>query len=253
MSDRVFGKTARAAVALASALAAAGCGGAGGATVTVFAAASLTESFTELGRVFERSHPGVKVRFSFAGSSALARQIVDGAPADVFAAADHSAMQAVTDARRTAAAPRIFARNRLVIATAPGDPGGVRSLRDLADRRVTVVLCAAQVPCGAAAREALRAAGVQVAPASEEQDVKAVLTKVRMGEADAGLVYRTDVRAAGGRVRGIDFPEAAHAVNDYPIAPLTGASEPRHARAFVSLVTSARGRAALAERGFDLP
>lgn len=254
MRDRGPSGTARAALALALAFGAAGCGaGSDGATVTVFAAASLTESFTELGRVFERSNPGVKVWFSFAGSSTLARQITEGAPADVFAAADPSAMRTVAGARRTAAAPQIFARNRLVIATAAGNPLGVRSLRDLTERKVSVVLCAPAVPCGAAARKALHAAGVQIAPVSAERDVKAVLTKVRMGEADAGLVYRTDVRAAGGRVHGIDFREAARAVNDYPIAPLTEAPEPRLAEAFVSLATSAQGRAVLAEWGFDPP
>ncbi|MBA9006388.1 molybdate ABC transporter substrate-binding protein [Thermomonospora cellulosilytica] len=257
MTDRIARRAARTVAALALAVAAAGCGdagrtGGGGATLTVFAAASLTESFTELGRAFERSRPGVRVRFSFAGSSTLARQIAEGAPADVFAAADQNAMRTVAGARRTAA-PRVFARNRLVIAIAPGNPGGVRSLRDLAGRRVKVVLCAAPVPCGAAARKALDAANVRVTPVSEEQDVKAVLTKVRMGEADAGLIYRTDVRASGGRVEGVEFPESAQAVNDYPIAPLTEAPEPGHAEAFVALVTSAQGRAVLAGAGFGLP
>ncbi|HEX2314276.1 MAG TPA: molybdate ABC transporter substrate-binding protein [Thermomonospora sp.] len=234
----------------------AGCGGSGGAssrTLTVLAAASLTEAFTGLGEAFERSHAGVDVRFSFGGSSTLARQITEGAPADVFAAASPATMRPVADARLTSGAPRTFARNRLVIAVPPGNPGRVRTLRDLARRGLKVVLCAPQVPCGAAARTALDVAGAKVTPVSQEQDVKAVLTKVRMGEADAGLVYRTDVRAAGARVEGVEFPESARAVNDYPVAALTGAPQPEPARAFVALVLSAEGRAALTRAGFEVP
>jgi molybdate transport system substrate-binding protein len=242
--------------AIALVLGMAGCGDTGGGgtaerTLTVLAAASLTETFTALGRTFETAHPGVKVRFGFGGSSTLAQQIAQGAPADVFAAAGSAAMRPVADEGLTAGAPRTFARNRLVIAVPPGNPGRVRALRDLAGRGLKVVLCAPQVPCGAAARQALAAGGVKVTPVSQEQDVRAVLTKVRLGEADAGLVYRTDVRAAGGKVQGVEFPESAKAINDYPIAALSKAPHPEPARAFVDLVLSAQGRAVLTKAGFE--
>ncbi|SEF55106.1 molybdate transport system substrate-binding protein [Thermomonospora echinospora] len=242
--------------AITLALGAAGCGDTGGddpadRTLTVFAAASLTETFTELGKTFEKAHPGVRVRFSFGGSSTLAQQIVQGAPVDVFAAASPATMRPVSDERLTADAPRTFARNRLVIAVPPGDPAKIRTLRDLAGRELKVVLCAPQVPCGAAAEKALDVAGVKVTPVSQEQDVKAVLTKVRLGEADAGLVYRTDVRAAGGQVEGVEFPESAEAINDYPIAALAKAPQPGLAGEFVDLVLSAQGRAVLTRAGFE--
>ncbi|WP_344951904.1 molybdate ABC transporter substrate-binding protein [Actinomadura miaoliensis] len=248
----------------AAALALSGCGdvgdggasagaGKGGRTLTVFAAASLTETFTALGETFEGSHPGVKVRFNFGGSSTLAQQIVQGAPADVFAAASPATMKTVTDKGAASGRPAVFARNRLVIAVPKNEAGKVRALPDLAARGLKVVLCAEQVPCGAAAGQALRAGGVKVTPVSREQDVKAVLTKVRMGEADAGLVYRTDVRAASGQVTGVEFPESAEAVNDYPIAPLAEAPQPALAREFVGLVLSQQGRTALTRAGFEAP
>jgi molybdate transport system substrate-binding protein len=236
----------------------AGCGdtgtssSGGGRTLTVFAAASLTESFNALGKTFEGSHPGVKVRFNFGGSSTLAQQIVQGAPADVFAAASPATMKPVTDdGSVSAGGTPVFARNRLVIAVPKDDPGQVRGLRDLARPGLKVVLCAERVPCGAAAGKALDAAGVQVRAVSQEQDVKAVLTKVGMGEADAGLVYRSDAKAAAGRVRGIEFPESAQAINDYPIAVLARAPQPGLAGEFVGLVRSAQGRAVLTRAGFE--
>jgi molybdate transport system substrate-binding protein len=224
----------------------------------VFAAASLTETFTSLGRSFETSHPGVRVRFNFGGSSTLARQIAEGAPADVFATADTATMRKAADAGAVRAGQtQVFARNRLVIAL-PKDGGsgaasGVGSLRDLARPGLKVVLCAERVPCGAAAGKALDAAGVRVRPVSQEQDVKAVLTKVRMGEADAGLVYRTDVRSAASEVQGVDFPESAKAVNDYPIAVLDQAPQQGLAREFVRLVRSGQGRSTLTGAGFEVP
>lgn len=238
-----------------------GCGGsdsgsgtgAGSGTLTVFAAASLTESFTALGRAFEASHPGVEVRFGFGGSSTLAQQIVQGAPADVFASASPATMRTVADAGLLAGTPRTFARNRLVIAVPKDNRAGIRALRDLAGRDRKVVLCAERVPCGAAAEKALGIAGVRVTPVSQEQDVKAVLTKVRLGEADAGLVYRTDVRASASEVTGIEFPESAQAVNDYPIGTLAKAPQPRLAEEFVGLVRSAQGRSVLAGAGFEAP
>jgi molybdate transport system substrate-binding protein len=244
---------------------AAGCGDTGddssgssgssakGRTLFVFAAASLTGTFTSLGRTFEAAHPGVKVKFNFGGSSALAQQITQGAPADVFAAASPATMRTVTDARAAAGAPTTFVRNRLEIAVPPANPARVKTLKDLADPRTKVVECAPEVPCGAAALQALKAAGLTVKPVSQEQDVKAALTKVRLNEADAALVYRTDVKAAAGKVTGIDFPEAAKAINDYPIVTLAKAPQPGLAREFVQLVLSGQGRSVLQQAGFESP
>jgi molybdate transport system substrate-binding protein len=228
-------------------------GSPGSKTLVVFAAASLTETFTQVGESFEADHPGVDVEFNFGASSTLAKQITEGAPADVFAAANPATMRQVTDARLNAGDPRVFARNRLQIAVPPDNPGNVDSVDDLGNPRLKVVLCAAQVPCGAAAAKALAAAGVMVMPASVEQDVKAALTKVVLGEADAALVYRTDVRAAGARVKGIAFPEADRAVNDYPIVRLAQASQPELAAQFVRLVLSDSSRSVFADAGFDSP
>ncbi|TDC65658.1 molybdate ABC transporter substrate-binding protein [Actinomadura sp. GC306] len=226
-------------------------GAGGGRTLTVFAAASLTEAFTELGKAFEGSHPGVRVRFGFAGSSTLAQQITQGAPVDVFAAASTATMATVTEAGDAAGPPRVFARNRLVVAVPKDDPGAVDSVDDLSKPGLKVILCAVQVPCGAAAEKALDAAGVEVEPVSREQDVKAVLTKVGIGEADAGLVYRTDAEAAGDRVRAIEFPESARARNDYPIVEVAEAPHSALAKEFIALVLGAQGRAALRRAGFE--
>jgi molybdate transport system substrate-binding protein len=225
----------------------------GGKTLFVFAAASLTGTFTSLGTSFEGSHPGVQVKFNFGGSSALAQQITQGAPADVFAAASPATMKTVTDAKDAAGAPATFVRNRLEIAVPPGNPGKVKAFKDLADPKLKVVECAPEVPCGAAALKALAAAGLKVKPVSQEQDVKAALTKVQLNEADAALVYRTDVKAAGGKVIGIDFPEAAKAINDYPIVTLAKAPQPGLAKEFVQLVLSAQGKAVLGQAGFESP
>nr|WP_231933654.1 molybdate ABC transporter substrate-binding protein [Micromonospora coxensis] len=225
----------------------------GTGTLTVFAAASLTESFTTLGREFEAAHPGVRVTFNFAGSSALATQIVQGAPADVFASAAPKNMATVTEAGAADGAPTVFARNQLVIAVPKGNPDRITGLADLVRPGVTVALCAAQVPCGAAARSALDTATVRLTPVTLEQDVRGALAKVTLGEVDAALVYRTDARAAAAEVDGVEFPESAVAVNDYPIVVLTDAPNPVAARAFVELVRGARGRAVLAAAGFAPP
>ncbi len=244
------------------ATAAAGCGdtddtsggsGGGGKTVTVFAAASLTETFTQLGKTFEGSHPGVKVRLNFGGSSALAQQITQGAPVDVFASASPATMKTVTDAQLADGQPQTFVRNRLQIATPADNPGKVTDLKDLTDPKLKVVLCAEQVPCGAAAGKALSAAGLTVKPVSLEQDVKGALNKVTLGEADAALVYRTDVKAAGAKVHGIDFPESAKAINDYPLVTLTKAPQPALAKEFVQLVLSPQGKSVLSAAGFEAP
>lgn len=249
------------AAALASVLSLAACGsssdapasGSGAATsLTVFAAASLTESFTELGRQFESTHSGTKVTFNFGSSATLAQQITQGAPADVFAAASPATMKTVTDAG-LASSPTVFVKNTLQIAVPKDNPAKVESLTDLTDPRVKVALCAEQVPCGAAAAKALDAAGLKVTPVTLEQDVKATLTKVRLGEVDAALVYRTDVIASGGEVTGIDFPEVRQAVNDYPIAALTTAPAPDLAKRFVDLVLSRQGGDVLTKAGFQAP
>ncbi|MGH7570754.1 MAG: molybdate ABC transporter substrate-binding protein [Gemmatimonadota bacterium] len=231
---------------------AAGCGDRG-ETVTVLAAASLTEAFGELGEELERRDPGLTVRFSFAASSSLAAQAAEGAPGDVLATADLRTVRIAQEARVLAGEPVIFARNRLVVAVPRGNPGGVSSLADLARPEVLVALCSRPVPCGAAAQAALGAAGLSVTPVTWERDVKAVLTKVMLGEVDAGLVYATDAQAAGDRVRSFAFPEAEAAVNAYPIAILREAPNPRAARAFVDLVLSETGRAVLTDAGFEVP
>ncbi|MER6687000.1 molybdate ABC transporter substrate-binding protein [Streptomyces olivaceoviridis] len=222
-------------------------------TVTVFAAASLKESFTALGKEFEKQHPGTQVSFNFGGSDTLAANITGGAPADVFAAASPKTMAVVTDQKDTAGTPVTFVRNQLEIATVPGNPHKVASLKDLTKAGLKVVLCDRTVPCGAAAQKALDASGLKLTPVSYEQDVKGALTKVELKEADAAVVYKTDVRAAGDKVEGVEFPESARAVNDYPIALLKNAPNTEAAKAFIALVRSAEGQKVLSEAGFLKP
>lgn len=224
-----------------------------GGTVTVFAAASLKETFTELGRQFEAAYPGTRVTFNFGGSDTLAAAITSGAPADVFAAASPATMKTVTGAGDGRGEPSAFARNQLEIATPPGNPQHIATLKDLTRSGLKVALCARTVPCGAAVQKALTASGLGLTPVSYEQDVKSALTKVELKEVDAAVVYRTDVRAAGGKVVGVDFPESAGAINDYPIVALKDAPNPAGARAFVALVKSAQGRKVLAGAGFLNP
>lgn len=222
-------------------------------TVTVFAAASLKESFTALGKEFEERNPGTKVIFSFGGSDSLAASITGGAPADVFASASPGTMKIVTDAKDAAGTPATFVRNQLEIATLPGNPDRIASLKDLTRSGLKVVLCDQEVPCGAAARKALDASGVKLTPVSYEQDVKSALTKVELKEADAAVVYRTDVKAAGDKVEGVEFPESADAVNDYPIVLLRDAPNADAAKAFIQLVRSTEGRQVLTGAGFLKP
>ncbi|PWG07429.1 molybdate ABC transporter substrate-binding protein [Streptomyces sp. V2] len=222
-------------------------------TVTVFAAASLKETFTALGEQFEKAHPGTKVTFNFAGSDSLAASITSGAPADVFAAASTKTMAIVTDKKDNATTPVTFVRNQLEIATLPGNPDKVTGLKDLTRSGLKVVLCDRTVPCGAAADKILTATGVKVTPVSYEQDVKSALTKVELKEADAALVYKTDVHAAGTKVQGIDFPESSQAVNDYPITLLKDAPNAAAAKEFIALVQSPEGRKILTEAGFLQP
>jgi molybdate transport system substrate-binding protein len=222
-------------------------------TVTVFAAASLQESFTTLGKQFERAHPATKVTVSVGGSDSLAASITGGAPADVFASASPKTMKIVTDAGDASGTPVTFARNQLEIATLPGNPDRVGSLKDLTNKDLKVVLCDKEVPCGAAAQKALDASKLKLAPVSYEQDVKAALTKVELKEADAAVVYKTDVHAAGDKVEGVEFPESADAVNDYPITLLKGTKSTDAAKAFIALVRSAEGQKVLTGAGFLKP
>ncbi|OLT43894.1 molybdate ABC transporter substrate-binding protein [Saccharomonospora sp. CUA-673] len=230
-----------------------GCspGGTDRTTLNVFAAASLTESFGELKDTFEREHPDVDVRLNLAGSSALARQIAEGAPADVFASADADTMADVADDMDGPA--RTFATNRLTIAVPAGNPRDIDGFADLAGPDVTLVVCQPQVPCGNATETLARASGTSLSPASEEQDVKDVLAKVVTGEADAGLVYATDVRSAGDAVEEVPIPGADEAVNRYPIAVSAYADEPELATEFRDLVLGEQGRAALEKAGFGTP
>lgn len=222
-------------------------------TVTVFAAASLKESFTTLGKDFEKEHPGTKVTFNFGGSDTLAASITSGAPADVFAAASTKTMAIVTDKKDAATTPVTFVRNQLEIATLPGNPDKIASLKDLTKSSLKVVLCDKTVPCGAAAQKALDASSLKLTPVSYEQDVKSALTKVELKEADAAVVYKTDVHAAGDKVQGVEFPESADAINDYPIALLKDAPNAEAAKAFIALVQSAEGQKVLTEAGFLKP
>ncbi len=256
---------ALAAIGAASALLLTGCGGSSGSagtpasqaaapqTLTVLAAASLTETFNALGKQFETDHPGVTVKFNYAGSSDLAQQIVNGAPADVFASASDTTMKTVTDANLTAAKPVTFARNVLQIATPPGNPKGIATFADLAKPAVKVVVCAPQVPCGAATQKVEKATNTTLRPVSEEADVKSVLSKVETGDADAGLVYVTDVNSAGSKVQGVNFPEASQASTNYPIAVLKNAPAADLAHQFVGVVTGEQGQKALEQAGFVQP
>lgn len=246
---------------VAAPLAGCGAGDAADGTVTVFAAASLTEPFTELAEVFEDQHPGAQVRLSFAGSSDLAAQIEAGAPADVFASANPAQVEGVVEAGRAEGEPVAFAANTLQIVVPAGNPAGVTSLADLADGsaagELDLVVCAPQVPCGEAAVRLAEEAGVELAPVSEEPSVTGVLDKVRSGEADAGLVYVTDVARGEGAVEGVEVPEAAAIVNRYEVVVVAdadrGAADAELAEAFVDLVVEGEGRAVLAESGFARP
>jgi len=221
-----------------------------GATLTVYAAASLTESFTDLSKQFEAKHPGVSVKFSFAGSSTLVQQLTNGAKADVFASADQTNMDKAVQGGVIDGLAAPFATNKLTIAVAPGNPKGIKSFADLNRSGLTVVTCAAQVPCGSAAKKVEQSTGVTLKPASEESDVKQVLAKVQSGDADAGLVYVTDAKSAGGKVQGVDFPEASGAINTYPIAIVKGSAEAELAKEFEDFVKGPEGKAELNKVGF---
>lgn len=219
----------------------------------MFAAASLKPTFTALGTQFESAHPGTTVAFSFAGSSDLVTQLRSGAPADVFASADTQNMDKATRDNLVAGTPVNFATNTLEIAVPPDNPAGVATLQDLTRPGVKVVVCAPAVPCGSAAQKVEKAAKITVEPVSEEQSVTDVLNKVQTGEADAGLVYVTDVKSAGAKVSGITFPETTSAINVYPIAALTASRNADLAKDFIVLVTGGAGQKVLNDAGFAKP
>lgn len=213
----------------------------------MLAAASLSESFKELGTAFEAKHPGSKVTFSFDSSSALAAQANNAAPADLFASADHANMKKVTDAGN-ATGPRVFAHNKLAIIVAKGNPKKIKSLADFT--KVSFVLCAPEVPCGRYGAEALSKAGVKAQPKSLETNVKGVVTKVTSGEADAGIGYVTDARAAAANAEGIEIPDAQNVVAQYPMAVLKQSANTTLAQAFVDFVLGPEAQAVLAKYGF---
>ena len=227
------------------------CGGDGtDGTITVFAAASLNDAFGEAVDVFEEANPGVTVELNLAGSSALREQILAGATADVFASANPSNMAQLAEAGELAAEAQILAHNSLQIAVPADNAGDVEGLADFADDSLLIGLCAVEVPCGDFGREALTNAGVTPAPDTEEPDVRSLLTKVASGDLDAGIVYVTDVMAAGGDVEGIDIPSDVNVVAEYPIAPLDGAGEPEIAAAFVDFLLTDDGQDILTSYGF---
>ncbi len=221
-------------------------------TLRVFAASSLTETFTALGAEFESQHPDTEVELNFAASSGLAEQIRNGAPADVFASASPSNMDALVQAEQVAA-PQDFASNSLEIAVPPANPGRISSLTDLARPGVKVALCQPEVPCGKVSAEVLASAQLTVRAATEEVDVKSVLTKVTLGEVDAGLVYVTDVLAAGAKVTGVPIATEVNAETSYPIAAVTGSEHRERADEFVDLVLSPTGAKVLESAGFQGP
>jgi molybdate transport system substrate-binding protein len=218
--------------------------------ITVFAAASLKETFTQLGQQFEAAHPGDTVKFSFGASSALAEQINSGAPADVFASAATKNMDQVVTAGN-ASNPQNFAENVMEVAVPPSNPAKVTSVNDLAKSSVKVALCQPQVPCGVVAAEVFKNAKITVKPVTLQPDVKSVLTQVELGNVDAGVVYVTDVQAAGSKVKGVTIPANVNASTTYPIAALTHSKEQAIAAAFVAYVLSPPGEQVLKAAGFE--
>ena len=221
-------------------------------TITVFAASSLKETFTTLGKQFEAAHPGDTVKFSFGASSTLATQITDGAPADVFASAAPKNMETVVSAG-DASNPQDFAKNTAEIAVPPSNPANVTSVNDLAKSSVKVALCEPQVPCGVVAAGVFKNAGITVKPVTLQPDVKSVLTQVELGNVDAGVVYVTDVKAAGSKVKGVTIPAGQNASTLYPIATISSSKEMSIAQAFVAYVLSPAGQQVLAAAGFEKP
>jgi molybdate transport system substrate-binding protein len=221
--------------------------------ITVFAAASLTDAFKAAGDAFTKAHPDAHVTFSFDASSALVTQITQGAPADVFASADMTNMDKLTAASLNGETPVVFATNVLAVIVPKGNPKAITGVADLAQPDLKVVLCAAEVPCGKYAQQILTTAKVAVTPVSLEQNVKGVVTKVTSGEADAGIVYTTDVQAAGAAAEGVAIPADINVVATYPIASLKTSKNPAVDQAFIAFLTGSGGQAILATYGFKTP
>ena len=222
-------------------------------TLVVFAATSLTDAFDKIGAQFEKANPGVTVKFNYNGSSSLATSITQGAPADVFASAAPANMKTVTDANLASGAPKVFARNTAEIMVESGNPHKIKSVSDLANPAIKVAVCAPEVPCGALAQDVFKNAGVTVKPVSEETNVGGVVTKVTLGEVDAGIVYVTDVEANGSKTAGVSIPSDQNAITEYPIAQIKDAPNASAAAAFISYVLGPDGQKVLASFGFMPP
>jgi molybdate transport system substrate-binding protein len=219
--------------------------------INVFAAASLTAAFKDEGMAFQTKHPNASVTFDFAGSASLATSINNGAPADVFASADMANLDKVAKAGNLTSSPANFATNKLQIVVSAGNPKGIKTLADLAKPGTVVILCAPAVPCGSYASQALTRAAVKVTPKSLEQDVNGVVSKVSLGEADAGIVYITDVKSAGAKVQGMDIPDDQNVIASYPMATVKGGANPKGGSAFIDFVLSIPGQTILANHGFS--
>ena len=222
-------------------------------TVVVFAATSLTDAFNKIGAQFEKAHPGVTVKFNYNGSSSLATSITQGAPADVFASAAPANMKTVTDAGDAAGTPQVFTRNTGEIMVEKGNPKKITSVKDLANPAIKVAVCAPEVPCGAVATAIFKNAGVTVKPVSEETNVGGVVTKVTLGEVDAGIVYVTDVKESEGKATGVPIPASQNDITEYPIAQVKDAPNATAAKAFISYVLGPDGQKVLASFGFLPP
>ena len=222
-------------------------------TLVVFAATSLTDAFDKIGTQFHDANTGVTVKFNYNGSSSLATQINQGAPADVFASASPKNMTTVTDEKNTASMPQDFAANRGEIMVEAGNPKNIKSVAGLANSSLKVVTCAPEVPCGALATEIFKNAGVTVKPVSQEENVGGVVTKVSLGEADAGIVYVTDVKANGSKTTGVPIPDNQNQITDYPIAEVKAAPNAAAAAAFITYVLGPDGQAVLKGFGFLPP
>jgi molybdate transport system substrate-binding protein len=260
MSGRSAGIAGRAAASLAAVSVIAACGSSGTSasgqvtgTVIVFAAASLNGAFGKIGEQFEHEHPGVTVKFNYAGSSSLATSIKQGAKADVFASANTQNMSAVTGDNLATGTPEVFARNQLEIMVGKGNPMKITSVDNLTNPAVKVAVCAPAVPCGSYSKDIFAKAGVTVKPVSEETSVTGVVTKVSLGEADAGIVYVTDVKAAGDKVSGVPIPADQNVVADYPMVELKDAPNSSAATAFMAYVNGQAGQQVLASYGFLQP
>jgi molybdate transport system substrate-binding protein len=222
-------------------------------TLVVFAATSLTDAFNMIGAQFQQANPGMSVKFNYNGSSSLATQITQGAPADVFASASPTNMSTVTDQSLASTTPKMFTRNQGEIMVEAGNPDHITDLADLANPALKVVTCAPAVPCGALATTVFKNAGVTVKPVSQEQNVGGVVTKVTLGEADAGIVYVTDVKANGTKTAGVVIPADQNTITDYPIAEIKGAPNPTAAAAFIAYVLGPDGQQVLKSLGFMPP